>query len=130
MKPRVRCQRVVQRFELCPVVDDGVGEQQRRARHQAAADLAEEVEFTPVVGQEVHHEAAGRGVEIALDQQDRVWNRHLQATPVAMAQTPAGPRLVELGELVTASRSEGSHSLFRRNGRSADMVMAELAGAG
>jgi len=68
-------------------------------------------------------------IEIALDEKDRVWSRHLQATPVATAQTAAGPRLVELGELVTATRAEGSHMLFRRNGRAADMVMAELAGA-
>ncbi|MGQ5702365.1 efflux RND transporter permease subunit [Sandaracinobacteroides sp. A072] len=68
-------------------------------------------------------------IEFSIDQQDRVWNQTMKATPVAMAQTAAGPRLVELGEVVTAETGSGSHMLFRRNGRSADMVMAELAGA-
>ena len=67
-------------------------------------------------------------IEVSLDQAQRVWGGALQATPVALAATPAGPRLVELGELVTADRGEGQHMLFRRNGRAADMVMAELAG--
>jgi multidrug efflux pump subunit AcrB len=68
-------------------------------------------------------------IEVALDQQARVWDGALKATPVAVAATPMGPRLVELGELVSASRGEGQTMLFRRNGRATDMVMAELAGS-
>jgi multidrug efflux pump subunit AcrB len=34
-----------------------------------------------------------------------------------------------MGELVTASTEAGSHAIFRRDGRYAEMVMAELAGA-
>ncbi|TPE58806.1 efflux RND transporter permease subunit [Sandaracinobacter neustonicus] len=67
-------------------------------------------------------------IEVSLDQSAKQWNGALQATPAAVAATPTGPRLVELGELVTAQTAEGSHMLFRRNGRAADMVMAELAG--
>jgi multidrug efflux pump subunit AcrB len=68
-------------------------------------------------------------IEVSLEQPARVWDGALQATPVAVAQTPMGPRLVELGELVRASRGDGHHMLFRRNGRAADMVLAELAGS-
>ena len=68
-------------------------------------------------------------IEVSLEQPARVWNGALQATPVAVQQTETGLRLVELGELATASRGEGSHMLFRRNGRAADMVLAELAGS-
>ncbi len=73
-------------------------------------------------------ERAPLPVEVALDEADRVWSRALAATPVAVAATPAGPRLIELGEVVRAERHEGSHIIFRRNGRAADMVLAELAG--
>jgi multidrug efflux pump subunit AcrB len=68
-------------------------------------------------------------IEVALEQPQKLWDGSLRATPVAVAQTATGPRLVELGELVTADRGEGSHMLFRRNGRAADLVMAELAGS-
>ncbi len=68
-------------------------------------------------------------IEISLEQPGRVWDGALQATPVAVAQTAGGPRLVELGELVRADQGMGSQMLFRRNGRAADMVMAELAGS-
>jgi len=47
--------------------------------------------------------------------------------PVAMSGD--GARLIELGELVQAQTEKGSYPVFRRDGRSAEMVMAELAGA-
>ena len=37
--------------------------------------------------------------------------------------------MVELGEVVHAARETGSPTIFRRDGRFADMVMADLAGA-
>ncbi|WP_207790939.1 efflux RND transporter permease subunit [Thermaurantiacus tibetensis] len=67
-------------------------------------------------------------VEVGLEQPDRAWTRALAAAPVAVAATPSGPRLVELGEVVRAVEGKGSHVIFRRNGRAADMVLAELAG--
>ncbi|WP_448580395.1 efflux RND transporter permease subunit [Thermaurantiacus sp.] len=68
-------------------------------------------------------------ITLALEEADRTWSRSLAATPIATSMTPAGPRLVELGEVVTSETGNGSHMLFRRNGRSADLVMAELAGS-
>jgi multidrug efflux pump subunit AcrB len=64
-------------------------------------------------------------IEIALDQAQRSWSASLAATPVAA--TPSG-QLIALGELVTAHIEPGSPAIFRRDGRGAAMVTAELAG--
>jgi len=68
-------------------------------------------------------------IEIALDQAQRSWSATLASTPVAAMQGPAGPQPIELGQIVDAQMSQGSHALFRRDGRAADMVTAEMAGA-
>ncbi len=76
------------------------------------------------------HRGEGRNpIEIAvrLPQSARSWTQSLASMPVAASQD--GARLVELGELVTAETEAGSYPIFRRNGRYAEMVMAELAGA-
>jgi multidrug efflux pump subunit AcrB len=76
------------------------------------------------------HRGEGRNpIEIAvrLTQADRAWTQNLAAMPVATAQD--GSRLVELGELVQAKAEPGSFPVFRRDGRYAEMVSAELAGA-
>lgn len=82
-------------------------------------------------GQTVGYAPRGDGrdplpIRIALDQAQRSWSADLAATPVA--SMGAGGRLVQLGEVVSASEEPGSPALFRRNGRAADMVTAELAG--
>ncbi|MBW7946712.1 MAG: efflux RND transporter permease subunit [Sphingomonadaceae bacterium] len=64
-------------------------------------------------------------ISIALAQGDRRWTETLASTPVAV--TPAGDP-VELGAVVKARREAGSRTIFRRDGRYADMVTAELAG--
>lgn len=77
------------------------------------------------------HRGEGRTpVEIAvrLPQSDRTWSERLASTPVAVAETPQGRRLVELGEVVEATRETGSYPIYRRDGRDAEMVMADLAG--
>jgi len=68
-------------------------------------------------------------ISIALHQAQRNWAQGLSATPVAVAQTPVGPRLVQLGQVADAAPAQGSHVRFRRDGRAADMVTAEMAGA-
>jgi multidrug efflux pump subunit AcrB len=68
-------------------------------------------------------------IMLGLDPADRVWGHRLAATPVAVTLSPEGPALVELGALVTPRLEQGSPIIFRRNGRAADMVMAELAGS-
>jgi multidrug efflux pump subunit AcrB len=64
-------------------------------------------------------------IELALDQSQRAWSAGLAATPVAMAP---GGQLIALGEVVTARMEPGSPAIFRRDGRGAAMVTAELAG--
>ena len=64
-------------------------------------------------------------ITIALPQSARSWSSTLASTPVA--QAPGGA-LIELGAVVSAQTDVGSHTIFRRDGRAADMVLAELAG--
>lgn len=76
------------------------------------------------------HRGEGRNpIEIAvrLPQSSRTWSENLAAMPVAMSAN--GSRLVQLGEVVSAQTEQGSYPVFRRDGRYAEMVMAELAGA-
>lgn len=76
------------------------------------------------------HRGEGRNpieISVRLPQSARSWNQNLASMPLAAAQN--GSRLVELGELVTTTEEAGSYPIFRRNGRYAEMVMAELAGA-
>jgi multidrug efflux pump subunit AcrB len=67
-------------------------------------------------------------IQITLDQSQRRWSEALAATPVAVTQGPAGPQLLRLGELVDARMQPGGQAIFRRDGRGATMVTAELAG--
>ena len=64
-------------------------------------------------------------ITIGMDQAQRQWSPALAATPVAA--TPTG-QLIALGELVEARMEPGSPAVFRRDGRGATMVTAELAG--
>lgn len=65
-------------------------------------------------------------ITIALEQKDRSWTQALSSTPVA--QTPGG-QLIDLGAVVDTRTETGSPAIFRRDGRYADMVTAELSGA-
>ena len=64
-------------------------------------------------------------IELGLDQAQRSWSAALAATPVAV--TPGG-QLIQLGELVEARFQSGGQTIFRRDGRGAAMVTADLAG--
>jgi len=65
-------------------------------------------------------------ITISLPQSARSWTQTLASTPVAAG--PSG-NLIELGAVVDARQEPGSPAIFRRDGRYADMVTAELAGA-
>ncbi len=67
-------------------------------------------------------------ITIGLDQAQRSWSQSLGATPVAVAQGPAGPQLIRLDQVASVTDTQGSQSIFRRDGRGAAMVTAELAG--
>lgn len=69
-------------------------------------------------------------VEIAvrLPQSARTWNEQMAVMPVAMTSLGGGRRLVELGEIVEVRNELASYPVYRRDGRAAEMVTAELAG--
>ena len=76
------------------------------------------------------HRGEGRnpiGIAVRLPQSARTWSKGLAAMPVAQAAD--GSRLIEMGELVRTSDEVGTYPIFRRDGRAAEMVMADLAGA-
>jgi len=122
-------------------VDDSFGERRPRLR---LTPNREQIEFFGVSegdmmdsiavalsGQVIGYSHRGEGrnpIEIAvrLPQSSRAWTQNLAAMPVASER--GGTRLVELGEVVSADMEAGSYPVFRRDGRYAEMVMAELAG--
>ena len=132
-------------FESVPFIvdiDDSFGE--RRPRLRITPDRAQMEYFgvseqnlldsiaAMLGGQVVGYSHRGEGrnpIEIAvrLPQTARSWSESLTAMPVAMAAD--GSRLVELGEVVEVRNEPGSYPIYRRDGRYAEMVQAELAGA-
>ena len=67
-------------------------------------------------------------IAVRLPQSERTWTERLATTPVAVSQGPSGARLVQLSEVIDARQEAGSHLIYRRDGRDAEMVTAELAG--
>ena len=63
-----------------------------------------------------------------MPKRDLAWTEALASTPVPANTLPGNKTVVELGQVVKATKEEGSPMIFRRDGRFADMVMAELAG--
>jgi len=78
------------------------------------------------------HRGGGRQpipIRIALPKGASVLDERALATPVPANALPGGRGVVELGDVVSVSRQPASYPIFRHNGRAAEMVMAELAGA-
>lgn len=67
-------------------------------------------------------------IAIRLPKSEMVWNEYIQSVPVPANQIPGNKAVVELGDVVSAKDEEGSYPIYRRDGRFAEMVMAELAG--
>ncbi len=67
-------------------------------------------------------------ITVALDQSERTWSASLAATPVAVTTATGYPQLIQLGELVDARMERSEPAVYRRDGRGAAMVQAELAG--
>jgi multidrug efflux pump subunit AcrB len=68
-------------------------------------------------------------IVIGLPKSDLAWGERLAATPVPANTLPGSRTVVELGQVVHGAREAGTPVLFRRDGRFADLVTAELAGA-
>jgi multidrug efflux pump subunit AcrB len=124
-------------------VDDSHGDPRPRLRLVPERDQVEffglsERELYDSIGAALGGEAVGyshRGedrppvpIAVRLPQSERTWDGRLAAMPAAVAKGPQGPRLVQLGEVVKATEEPGSPHIFRRDGRDAEMVTAELAG--
>jgi multidrug efflux pump subunit AcrB len=78
------------------------------------------------------HRGEGRNpieITVRLPKRNLSWNQLLASTPVPANTVPGNKTVVELGDVVHVSKEVGSPTIFRRDGRFADMVMAELAGA-
>jgi len=67
-------------------------------------------------------------IDVGLPRRDLSWSEQLAVTPVPANALPGNRGIVELGEVVHATKEEGSRVLFRRDGHFTDLVMAELAG--
>ena len=77
------------------------------------------------------HRGEGRNpieIVVRLPKRDLSWSELLASTPVPANGVPGNKTVVELGDVVRVTKEVGSPTIFRRDGRFADMVMAELAG--
>ena len=124
-------------------IDDSIGEKRPRLRLSIDQDR---LEFFGVEQRDVYdtiqalfggipigysHRGEDRNpIEIAvrLPKRGLMWDEALASTPVPANTLPGSKTVVELGQVVKATIEEGTPVIFRRDGRFADMVMAELAG--
>ena len=125
-------------------VDDSYGTQARRLLAKISAD---DLEFFGVQesdvfdtlailngGQVVGYSHRGEGrdpiaLQIARDKGDRVMDERFLTTPIPANVLPGAKGVVELGDVVKISAEKSSFPVFRHNGRDAEMVTGELAGA-
>ncbi|GIK81398.1 MAG: multidrug transporter AcrB [Alphaproteobacteria bacterium] len=78
------------------------------------------------------HRGGGRqpiAIRLALPKANAVVDVRALTTPVPANALPGGRGVVELGDVVSVTREPASYPVFRHNGRPAEMVLAELAGA-
>jgi len=139
---KATAERVREVFASVPFLvdlDDTVREPGTRLRIRL---LPDELEFHGVEEEAVHdtlaallggvqvgwsHRGAGRNplaITLRLSKEARTPSERLLATPV-----PGRRGLVELGDLVEIREEPASRPVWRRNGRTMEMVTAELAGA-
>jgi multidrug efflux pump subunit AcrB len=125
-------------------IDDSIGQARPRLRISIDQDR---LEFFGVEQRDVYdtiqalfggttvgysHRGEGRNpieIVVRLPKRDLSWNEVLASTPVPANSVPGNKTVVELGDVVRVTKEPGSPTIFRRDGRFADMVMAELAGA-
>ncbi len=139
--------KVRQAFESVPYivdVDDSYGTLPERVRLSIDQDNLEyyRVEQSDVydaisalfAGTTVGYSHRGGGrqpipIVMALSKEKGVVDQRALATPVPANALPGGRGVVELGDVVTVSREPASYPIFRHNGRAAEMVTGDLAGA-
>jgi multidrug efflux pump subunit AcrB len=134
-------------FEAVPFivdVDDSFGVQARRLRATISSDdldfyaVQEQDVFDTLAalngGQTVGYSHRGEGrlpipLVVGRDKSDRVLDERFLTTPIPANALPGARGVVELGDVVTVEEEAASFPIFRHNGRDAEMVTGELAGA-
>ncbi len=125
-------------------IDDSIGKPQPRLRISIDQDRLEffGVEQRDVYdtiralfgGTTVGYSYRGEGrdpieIVVGLPKRDLSWSELLASTPIPANSVPGDKTVVELGDVVHVSNEMGSPTIFRRDGRFTDMIMADLAGA-
>ncbi len=144
---RAAAARIREAFETVPFivdVDDSFGQEARRLRATISTDDLEffGVQETDVfdtiailnAGRTVGYSHRGEGrdpipLQVARDKADRVLDERFLTTPIPANVLPGARGVVELGDVVRISEERSSYPIFRHNGRAAEMVTGELAGA-
>ncbi|EJC63976.1 cation/multidrug efflux pump [Rhizobium leguminosarum bv. viciae WSM1455] len=124
--------------------DNSYGTPARRLRATISTDDAEffHVEDSDVFdtisilnnGETVGYSHRGGGrqpipIRLELPKSDRVLNERFLTTPIPANVLPGDRGVVELGDVLHTAEEKASFPIFRHNGRAAEMVTAELAGA-
>ena len=138
--------KIRQAFEAVPYivdVDDSYGIQPRRMRATISTDdleffgVQESDVFDTIAllngGQSVGYSHRGDGrqpipLRLERDRSDRVMNERFLSTPIPANVLPGARGVVELGDVIRVTTEQASFPIFRKNGRAAEMVTAELAG--
>ncbi|HYM31589.1 MAG TPA: efflux RND transporter permease subunit [Candidatus Cybelea sp.] len=86
-----------------------------------------------VGGVKIGYSQKGRGtkpvdISVRLPKRSLWMGEHVLSTPVPAGGTVRQGSNVELGDVVKVTREPASHTLFRRDGRFAEMIQAEVAG--
>ncbi len=144
---RAVAEKVRESFERVPFVvdvDDSFGRQVPRARLEIDQD---NLEYYKVEQSDVYdtiralygentlgysHRGGGRHpipIVMALAKGDKTLGEAALATPVPANVIPGDRGVVELGDVVSLTHEPASYPIFRHNGRAAEMVTGELAGA-
>ncbi|MCF6234397.1 MAG: efflux RND transporter permease subunit, partial [Rhodobacteraceae bacterium] len=133
-------------FESVPFVvdvDDSFGNPPRRIRVTLLSDQLEffgvqerDVFSTLAIlngGQTVGYSHRGDGrrpipIKVERDRANRILDERFLSTPVPANVLPGARGVVELGDVVKITEERASYPIYRHNGRTAEMVTAELAG--
>ncbi|MDP3194643.1 efflux RND transporter permease subunit [Tabrizicola sp.] len=144
---RAAATKIREAFEAVPFivdVDDSFGTQARRLRATISSDdldfyaVQEQDVFDTLAllnsGQTVGYSHRGEGrlpipLVVGRDKADRVLDERFLTTPIPANALPGARGVVELGDVIRVKEEAASFPIFRHNGRDAEMVTAELAGA-
>jgi multidrug efflux pump subunit AcrB len=125
-------------------VDNSYGTPARRMRATVSTDnldffgVQEQDVFDTLAllngGQVVGYSNRGEGrlpipLQVARAKSDRVMDQRFLTTPIPANVLPGAKSVVELGDVVSVAEEQASFPIFRHNGRDAEMVTAEMAGA-